>query len=142
MNRRSVLSRVALAATAAPLAGCLGDPLAESGPRNPPSGPDGDGGARQTPPDEEEEQALYVVTFDFEPAADETVAVPVTVANRSATDKTGLVTCTLRAGDETFEQSETVDLPAGGDVSFEFHFEILFEEFAIDGGVTVDVTEV
>ncbi len=135
-KRRSLIAAVAIG-----LAGCLDNPQAESGPRNPPSGPDGFVGERQTPPDEDVDGPLVVVSYNFDVADDDTLLVPATVANRSDTDRTGRVICTVRAQEDTFEQEETVELAAGAEANLEFAFDILFEEFAIDGRVTVDIQE-
>ena len=125
--------REALAAAAFALAGCLRNPPSASGPRMPPTAPEGDAGPA-TP-----SSALSIGTFDVRAGDDGSLAVVGTVTNRSDVRRTGTVEATVSVDGEARTRSTRVTVAPGGETRFEISFALAYESFESDGDARVSV---
>lgn len=128
MKRREVLVAASLAFT-----GCLGSAADATGPRTPPTASAGSRGTSTPRPD------LYLASFDAKAADDGDVRVVGTVANRSDVRRTGTVEATLTVRGESYTNATTVTVDAGGETSFEVPFDVAYDAFSDQGGVSVRV---
>lgn len=129
MKRREV---VAAALGLGSATGCLGTVPDATGPRTPPTPPEGDG-------TEAPQSDLYVGTFDAEAAADGDLRVVGTVVNRVGVRRTGTVEATARVGGETHAASTRVAVDAAGEARFAVTFDVAYDAFAREGSVDVGV---
>ena len=129
MKRRGIL----VAAVAA-LTGCAGSLPRATGPRTPPNAPSG--GRRRTT----DRPDLYIETFDAKARENGDLSVSGTVANRGDVRRTGTVTATVTAGEESSTNSVGVTVEAGGETDFGIPFDVSYERFERSGDVNVRVS--
>ncbi|MFC6872808.1 transcriptional initiation protein Tat [Halobellus marinus] len=132
MDRRSAL-RAIVPAVAALLGGCLDSLPGATGPRNPPSAPEGE--PRQTA----DQPALAVGSFDFERTEDGTLRVFGTVENRGDVQRTATVRVNIRIdGDEVARETD-VTVEPGETAEWAVTFDVAYDAFTSGGDLNVEL---
>lgn len=111
--------------------GCLGSPPSATGPRRPPTPPEGQPRNTPTQPD------LYVSTFDYEATDGGSLRVFGEVGNRGGVERVATVRVRVRMGGETYTQERSVSVSPGGTAAFSATFDVSAEEFERAGGLDV-----
>lgn len=128
MQRRGVLALVPLA-----LAGCVTSARDESGPRNPPTTPEG--GA---PAEDEPSRQLRIVGSELTEAEDGSLVLVVIVENAADGRRTGTLVGTAAVDDTEYEASTEVSLPGNTEAEFELVFDVSYDEWTGNGSLTFD----
>ncbi|MFC6825420.1 transcriptional initiation protein Tat [Halopelagius fulvigenes] len=128
-TRRNVLQVLAVGLSA----GCLGSAPGATGPRRPPTAPEGQPRTTPTRPD------LYVKTFDFGANDDGTLRVFGEVGNRGTAERIARVRVRVTVDGETRTRETNVTVPPESSASFEVDFEVTESEFLDGGGIDVSV---
>jgi hypothetical protein len=132
MDRRSAL-RAIVPAVAALLGGCLDSLPGATGPRNPPSAPEGE--PRQTA----DQLALAVGSFDFERTEDGMLRVFGTVENRGDVQRTATVRVNIRIdGDEVARETD-VTVEPGETAEWAVTFDVAYDAFTSGGDLNVEL---
>ena len=130
MHRRALL-RAAGPALALGVAGCLADAPGRTGPRTPPRSPEGG------PPDDD--PSVRVDSDDVEETDDGTLRVFGELVSGADAERRVTLYARVTTPNDTYERSKTVTVPANDRVTFEFVFDVEFDEFARDGVVLVEL---
>lgn len=125
--------RAVLAVAFALPAGCLGDLPGATGPRNPPSAPEGE--QRRTP----KRPPLSVAAFDFERTESGRLRVFGTVSNRGGAERIATVKMQVSADGERYVRRTEVTVPPNAETGFETTFDLAYDEFAKNGEVNVSL---
>jgi hypothetical protein len=126
MQRRGVLAAVPLV-----LAGCVTTASDESGPRNPPTTPEGG-----EPLDGDEERQLRIVGSEIREGEEGTLVLSIAVENTDADRRTGTLVGTATVDDEEYEASEEVSLAGETEAEVDLVFDVPFEEWEGNGSLT------
>ncbi|WP_311171725.1 transcriptional initiation protein Tat [Halobellus ordinarius] len=132
MDRRSAL-RTIVPAVAALLGGCLDSLPGATGPRNPPSAPEGE--PRQTA----DQPALAVDSFDFERTEEGTLRVFGTVENRRDVQRTATVRVIVTADGDEFIRETDVTVDAGETTEWAVSFDVAYNAFTSGGDLNVEL---
>lgn len=125
MKRRRVVGSLALVLTT----GCVDRWPRPTGPRGAPEAPE------QQPRDTD---AVRIDSWDFGETDSGRLHVFGTVQNDGDATVEATAEAVVRAGDERYERTETVTVPAGDTTEFDIEFDIPYETF-LDGG-SIDLT--
>lgn len=126
MQRRGVLALVSLA-----LAGCVTSASDESGPRNPPTTPEGG-----EPRDETGERKLRIVGSDISEGEEGALVLSIVVENTAAERRSDTLVATATVGDTEYEASEEVSLAAETEAEFDLVFDVAYDEWEGNGSLT------
>ncbi len=126
VKRRTVLGLVAASFSA----GCVGAWPQPTGPRGPPEEPEGQ---------PREQSALRIDSWDFGEDDSGMLRVFGTVRNDGDTSTTVTVEVRVRAGEQRYERTTTVDVPEGATAEFEIEFDVEYDTFVGDGSIRLDL---
>lgn len=126
MKRRGVVGLVALVLTA----GCVDRWPRPTGPRGAPEAPE------HQPRDAD---AVRIDSWDFGETESGRLHVFGTVQNDGDATAEATVEAVVHTGDERYEQTETVTVPAGGTTEFDVEFDVRYETFLEDGSIDLDL---
>jgi hypothetical protein len=126
VKRRSVLGMVAASLSA----GCVGAWPQPTGPRGPPEAPEGQ---------PREQSPLRIESWDFGEADSGLLRVFGTVQNDRDASAEATVEVRVRAGEQRYERTTTVDVPAGATAEFEIEFDVEYDTFVGDGSIRLDL---
>lgn len=134
MDRRALL-RTAAVGLAGGLAGCSGERRDESGPRNPPTSPEGGvPGETETPTPSRE---LRITGYTVQETDDGNLAVPVTVKNVADGQRTGTLVVTVTIGEDSHTKRQDVSVASGVEATLTFTFDVAYGRFSENGGLTL-----
>jgi len=126
MQRRGVLALISLT-----LAGCVTGARDESGPRNPPTTPEGG-----EQPVETEERTLSITDSEILEGEDGSLVVSIVVANAAADRRSGTLVGTATLGETEYEASEEVSLAGNTEAEFDLVFDVAYEQWVGEGSIT------
>lgn len=126
MQRRGALALVSLT-----VAGCVTGARDESGPRNPPTTPEGG-----EPPEENEERKLRITDSEILEGEDGSLVVSIVVENTAADRRSGTLVGTATLGETEYEASEEVSLAGNTEAEFDLVFDVEYEQWAGEGSIT------
>lgn len=126
MQRRGFFGFVSLA-----LAGCVTSARDESGPRNPPTTPEGG-----EPADGEPTRLLRIVGSDVLEGEDGSLVLSIVVENAADSRRTDTLVGTAKVDDKAYEASREVSLEGNSEAEFDLVFDVSYEEWSGGGGLT------
>jgi hypothetical protein len=126
VKRRTVLGLVAASLSA----GCVDAWPQPTGPRGPPEEPEGQ---------PREQSPLRIDSWDFGEADSGLLRVFGTVENDGDEPARPTVEVRVRAGEQRYERTTTVDVPAGATAQFDIEFDVEYDTFVGDGSVRLDL---
>lgn len=118
MQRRRLLTLAPLA-----LAGCVTSASDESGPRNPPTTPEG--GASAT----ERERKLRIIGSDVGEGDDGALVLSITVENRAPDRRTDTLVGIATVDGTAYEASEDVSLPGESEATAALEFDVAYADW-------------
>lgn len=125
MQRRRLLAFVPLG-----LAGCVTSARDESGPRNPPTTPEGgDGGS-------DDQRQLQIVGVEVGAADDGSFVLSVTVANRAADRRSDTLVGTATVEGTDYEAREDVSLPGESEATVDLRFDVAYDDWEGGGSLS------
>jgi hypothetical protein len=125
VQRRRLLVLVPLT-----LAGCVTSARDESGPRNPPTTPDGgDGGT-------DDQRQLQIVGAEVAEADDGSFVLSVTVANRAADRRSDTLVGTATVDGTEYEATEDVSLPGESEATVDLRFGVAYSDWEGGGSLS------
>jgi hypothetical protein len=126
VKRRTVLGLLAASLSA----GCVGAWPQPTGPRGPPEEPEGQ---------PQEQSALRIDTWDFGENDAGLLRVFGTVQNNGDALARGTVEAVVRAGEQRYERTTNVDVPAGATVEFNIEFDVEYDSFVGNGSLDLQL---
>lgn len=126
VKRRRVVGLFALVLAT----GCVDRWPRPTGPRGAPEAPE------QRPRDAD---AVRIDSWDFGETESGRLRVFGTVQNGGDTTAEATVKAVVYAGDERYEQTKTVTVPAGETAEFDIEFDVRYETFLGDGSIDLDL---
>lgn len=125
MQRRGVLALVP-----AVLAGCVTSARDESGPRHPPTTPQGG-----EPEKGAQERQLRIVGSDVGEGEDGFLELSVVVENAADSRRSGTLVGTATVDDTAYEASQEVSLSGNTEAEFELVFDVAYDEWSGNGSL-------
>jgi hypothetical protein len=126
VKRRPVLGLIAASLSA----GCVGVWPQPTGPRGPPEEPEGQ---------PREQSALRIDTWDFGENDAGLLRVFGTIQNNGDAAAQATVEAVVRAGEQRYERTTTVAVPAGATAEFTIGFDVEYDAFVGNGSLDLQL---
>jgi hypothetical protein len=125
VHRRRILALAPLA-----LAGCVTNASDESGPRNPPTTPEG--GEQQSEPDRQ----LRIIGSEIGEGDDGSLILSITVENRAPDRRSDTLVGTATVEGTAYEASEEVSLPGESEATAALRFDVAYTDWEGNGSLS------
>ncbi len=110
-------------------AGCL-QPQSPSGPRTPPQSPEGGPTQRG---------GLVIADFRGQEGDNGNLEVLIVIENRGENDQSATIEVVAQVGDQSFQRTETVGVPAGERVETVLEFDVAYDDYVGDGSISATI---